>query len=105
MEQNERVTVEYEKIKLGDGKEYKVKPLSLKATKTILPLVQKMDETRGKNGMTEEVVDLMAEVCLAILQPTNTELTKDNILDIVEMDDVQILVALAMGMGMKDLKK
>jgi hypothetical protein len=93
---DERVTTELNKIVLADGKEYKVRPLTLLATKELLPAIQKMDEIRTEKGITNELVDLMGDICLAILKPTTPELTKDKVLELVELGSVIQLIALAM---------
>jgi len=93
----DRVTTVKKTILLADGKEYEVKPLSLKATKNLLPTIKKLDELKAKEGVTEGLIDIMADICLEILQPTNSDLTKEKIYEIMELGTVYKLLFMAMG--------
>ena len=93
----ERVTIQYKTVTLADGKEYTVKPLTLKDTKDLLPSINKMDQLRNEQGITGELIDLMADICFKILNRTNTELTKEQINDVVEMGSVYDIIVLGIG--------
>lgn len=99
MADEKRITQESKKtVILSDGKKYEIKPLSLKDTKAILPLIGKVDKL-STEGMTDELIDAMAEVCKSVLSRKHPELTKDKILELVEVSTVQDIIAKAMGMG------
>jgi len=96
----ERVTEEKKIIKLADGKEYEIKQLCLADIKKFLPLIIKLDELRQK-GLSEELIDLMAEICLIALQKTNPDLTKEKVLELVELPLVFEIVSLSVGTFLK----
>ena len=97
----QRVTEQIRTVKLADGKEYSIKPLSLLDTKKLLPLINKMDTMRADEGISDALVDLMGDVCFVILKRTNTELTKEKVLEIVELESVYTIVLMGAGRILK----
>ena len=97
---DERVTEVKRLVKLADGKDYEVKPLSLLDTKKLLPLITKMDELKDK-GISDELIECMADVCYEILKRATPELTRDKVLELVELESVYLVVLYGVGKMLK----
>ena len=91
----DRVTQTVKKLRLADGVEYDIVPLTLRESKNAIPLLKEL-ETMG-NEMSDELIQKTAELCHKILSKTVKDLTVDRVLDLVDLSNVQQLIMMATG--------
>lgn len=92
---SERITQTKKIIVLADGKEYEIKPLTLKESKDVIPLLKQLDNTHSE--LSEEIVSKTADLCFLILKKSIPELTIERVLDLVDLANVQKIILIASG--------
>jgi len=98
---DERLTEQKRSIKLSDGKDYDIKPLSLLDTKKLLPILNELDKLRSSDGINDRLIELMADVCHEILKRSNPNLTREKVLELVELESVFNIILLGVGKILK----
>jgi len=91
----DRVTQTKKTIVLADGNQYEVKPLTLKESKTIVPLLKELDKIGEE--LSEETINKVAELCFIILKKSITDLTIDRVLELVDLSSIKEIVLMASG--------
>lgn len=93
----ERVTETSKKVKLADGKEYVVKPLTLADTKKLVPEIKQLEELRQTGEVNDALIDKMTDIVFNILKRANEGLTREYVEENVEVNSVQEIIVTAMG--------
>jgi hypothetical protein len=91
---NDRITQTKKTIVLADGVEYEVKPLTLKESKEIIPLIKDLGDL---DNLSEDIINKTAELCLKILSKSISGLTIDRVLSLVDLGNVQQIILIASG--------
>ncbi len=91
---SDRITQTKKTIVLADGGEYEIKPLTLKESKEIIPLVKDLGDL---DNLSEDIINKTAELCLKILSKSIPELTIERVLNLVDLGNVHQIILLASG--------
>jgi len=91
---SDRITQTKKTIVLADGIEYEVKPLTLKESKEIIPLIKDLGDL---DNLSEDIINKTAELCLKILSKSIPGLTIDRVLSLVDLGNVQQIILIASG--------
>lgn len=79
-------------LKLRDGKDYYIEPLTLNELIDIWPIIQKLEQS--KESITAELLKEMIEIVYVALQ---RKVGKDKIGDLVDLVDLKSIIAAIVG--------
>jgi|GEM_PF-5606561 hypothetical protein len=91
----ERITQTKKSITLADGLEYEIKPLTLKESKEIIPLLKEFNDV-GKT-LDDQLIMKVAELCQRILQKSVPNITVERVMELVDLETVQKIILVASG--------
>jgi len=91
------------KVKLADGLDYDVQPLTLGALEELQPLIKKIYGTDKTIDVTDKTIfgDVIT-ICLTILKKTNQNMTSEKIREIIDIRNIKEVFAA--GFGAEDIK-
>lgn len=94
-----RITQKEYVIKLADGSDYKIKPLTLAESKEMSGLIKEVGKYDSSMDLQEapELMDRLISVVAKILIRTNPGLKEERIGEIVTVKDIQPILTAAFG--------
>lgn len=84
-----------EEIEFADGKTRTVRPLTIKSLREFVKIVEGL-ELSG-DSIDDETFDRMVEASYIVLRQSDKEIDKESVEDIVDLDNFQKIMAVAMG--------
>jgi len=86
-------------MKLGDGQDYNVNPLSLVETKNITSQLKGLDKIAPDTDLEEipGLMDKLIKVCFTILIKSNPNITEVKVGNIVTVTDIKNILAVGLG--------
>ena len=92
-----------EKI-LRDGKRYIIRPLTLNRLIDIWPIIEKLDNMKTDDKMSNEVIKDMRKLAYVVLKEANEDIdSEEQVGDLIDLADIKELIAITVGQNKETL--
>jgi len=99
MGKTKRITQVDYVIQLSDGKDYKIRPLSLLGVKNITAQLKGLDNIPANTNLEEvpELLDKLVKICATILLKSNSSLKLEEVAELITVGDVKNILGVGFG--------
>ena len=90
----ERVTQNVKKVLLCDGKDWDVRPLTLKQAEQSAPIIKVIQGFNDNTNIVDpEVFSNIVKICKIILQRSKKDITEEEVEDLIDMGNLKEVIS------------